>query len=100
MAAAEAEAVKQTDRGQKPEGLVPRIRGGESTMTVPIQLRVAAILLWITAVGFGVFCLPAIALIAGLGLPWSEPAGLLLLNGFFIALFAGSAWLFRRAARG
>jgi hypothetical protein len=42
----------------------------------------------------------AIALIAGLGLPWSEPAELLLLNGFFIALFAGSAWLFRRAARG
>jgi len=42
----------------------------------------------------------AIALIAGLGLPWSGPAEILLLNGFFIALFAGSAWLFRRAARG
>lgn len=42
----------------------------------------------------------AIALIAGLGLPWSGPAELLGLNGFFIALFAGSAWLFRRAARG
>jgi hypothetical protein len=41
----------------------------------------------------------AIALIARLGLPWSGPAELLLLNGFFIALFAGSAWLFRRAAR-
>jgi hypothetical protein len=42
----------------------------------------------------------AIALIAGLGLPWSGPAEILGLNGFFIALFAGSAWLFRRAARG
>jgi hypothetical protein len=42
----------------------------------------------------------AIALIAGLGLPWSGPAEILLLNGFFIALFAGSAWLFRRAAYG
>ena len=42
----------------------------------------------------------AIALIAGLGLPWSGPAEILALNGFFIALFAGSAWLFRRAARG
>ena len=42
----------------------------------------------------------AIALIAGLGLPWSGPAEILVLNGFFIALFAGSAWLFRRAARG
>jgi peptidoglycan/LPS O-acetylase OafA/YrhL len=42
----------------------------------------------------------AIALIAGWGLPWSGPAEILGLNGFFIALFAGSAWLFRRAARG
>src|SRR4028118_2340340 len=33
----------------------------------------------------------AIALIAGLGLPWSGPAEILLLNGFFIAVFAGSA---------
>lgn len=41
----------------------------------------------------------AIALIAGLGLPWSGPAEILGLNGFFIALFAGSAWLFRYAAR-
>lgn len=42
----------------------------------------------------------AIALIARLGLPYSGPAELVLLNGFFVALFAGSAWLFRRAARG
>jgi hypothetical protein len=41
----------------------------------------------------------AIALIAGLGLPWSGPAEILLLNGFFIALFIGAAWLFRRSAR-
>ena len=39
-----------------------------------------------------------IALIAGLGHPWSGPLELSLLNGFFIALFVGSAWLFRRAA--
>jgi hypothetical protein len=42
----------------------------------------------------------AIALIAGLGLPWSGPAEIVLLNGFFIAAFGASAWLFRRAARG
>ena len=42
----------------------------------------------------------AIALIARLGLPWSGPLEILLLNGFFVALFAGSAWLFRRAASG
>jgi predicted lysophospholipase L1 biosynthesis ABC-type transport system permease subunit len=41
-----------------------------------------------------------IALAARLGLPWSGPAEILLLNGFFIALFVGSAALFRRAARG
>lgn len=40
----------------------------------------------------------AIALIAGLSLPWSGPAEILLLNGFFVALFTGSAWLFWRAA--
>lgn len=39
----------------------------------------------------------AIALILGLGLPWSGPAEILGLNGVFVALFAGSAWLFRRA---
>lgn len=42
----------------------------------------------------------AIALIAKLGLPWSGPTEILMLNGFFITLFAVSAWLFRRAARG
>jgi hypothetical protein len=41
-----------------------------------------------------------VALIAGLGLPWSGPAKLLALSGFFVALFAGSAWLFQRAGRG
>ena len=41
----------------------------------------------------------AIALAARLGLPWSGPAEILLLNGFFIASFAGAAWLFQRAAR-
>ena len=44
-----------------------------------------------------------IVLIFGLGLPWSPPVeilGTLILNGFFVALFVGSAWLFREAARG
>lgn len=39
-----------------------------------------------------------IALIGGLGRPWSGPLELSLLNGFFVALFVGSAWLFRRAS--
>lgn len=41
-----------------------------------------------------------IAVIAGLGQPWSGPLELSALNGFFVALFLGSAWLFRRAAHG
>jgi hypothetical protein len=40
----------------------------------------------------------AIALIADLGYPWNGPLEILALNGFFVALFVGSAWLFRRAA--
>lgn len=40
-----------------------------------------------------------IALAAGLGRPWSGPLELVLLNGFFVVLFMGSAWLFWRAAR-
>ncbi len=42
----------------------------------------------------------AIALVARLGYPWSGPLELLLLNGFFVALFLTSAWLFLRAAHG
>jgi hypothetical protein len=42
-----------------------------------------------------------IALIITLGSPWSPPGvlGTLILNGFFAALFVGSALLFRYAAR-
>ena len=40
-----------------------------------------------------------IALIAGLGFPASGPGEILILNGFFVVLFVGSAWLFRHAAR-
>ena len=40
-----------------------------------------------------------IAIFGGLGRPWSGALELLCLNGFFVALFVGSAWLFRRAAR-
>jgi peptidoglycan/LPS O-acetylase OafA/YrhL len=38
-----------------------------------------------------------IALIAGLGLPWSGPAEIILLNGFFVVVFVGAAWLFKRS---
>jgi hypothetical protein len=40
-----------------------------------------------------------IAMVAGLGAPLSGPVEILFLNGFFVALFVGSAWLFLLAAR-
>jgi hypothetical protein len=40
-----------------------------------------------------------IALIAGLGYPASGPSKIVILNGFFVALWVESAWLFRNAAR-
>ncbi|MBE7366605.1 hypothetical protein [Ramlibacter pallidus] len=40
----------------------------------------------------------AIALVARLGLPYSPPAEIVLLNAFFVAMFCAAAWLFRRAA--
>ncbi len=51
----------------------------------------------VTAVAQGLVAV--IALIYGLGSPLSGAAEIVLLNGFFIALWAGSAWLFRYAAR-
>jgi hypothetical protein len=35
----------------------------------------------------------------GLGAPASGPLEILMLNGCFVALFVGSAWLFRHAVR-
>ncbi len=52
------------------------------------------------ATAFAQMLVAAIALSAGLGSPWSGPLEILLLNGFFAALFVGSAILFRQAARG
>ena len=40
-----------------------------------------------------------IAVILGLGSPWSEPGEIVFVNGFFVTLFVGSALLFRSAAR-
>ena len=41
------------------------------TASVTVPLRIAAILLWINAVGFGVFCLPAIRnLLMGRDIPY------------------------------
>jgi hypothetical protein len=42
-----------------------------SSTYIPVQLRVAAILLWFNAVGFGIFCVPAILnLLRGRAIPY------------------------------
>jgi hypothetical protein len=51
------------------------------------------------ATAFAQALVAVIALIAGLGYPASPPLEILALNGFFVALFTGSALLFRHAAR-
>lgn len=66
---------------------------------VMARLRPAGMARALLATALAQAMVAAIALIAGLGSPWSGPAEILLLNGFFVALFVGSAWLFRKAAR-
>jgi hypothetical protein len=62
------------------------------------RLKAAGMALALAAMALAQVLVASIALAAGLGLPWSGPAEIILLNGFFVAMFAGSAWLFRRAA--
>jgi hypothetical protein len=50
------------------------------------------------AMAFAQVLVAVIALVARLGLPWSGPLEILGLTGFFVALFVGSALLFRKAA--
>ena len=49
------------------------------------------------AMAFTQAVIAAIALVTGLGQPWSGPLELSLLNGFFVAMFLGAAWLFQRS---
>ena len=37
---------------------------------------------------------------SGIGGSWSEPLEMVWLNGFFVLLYCGSAWLFWRSGRG
>jgi hypothetical protein len=66
------------------------------TLFARVRSRGMAVVMLATAAGQALVA--AIALAAGLGAPATGPAELLGLNGFFVALFAGSAWLFRKAA--
>ena len=62
------------------------------------RLRSAGMARTLLAMALAQGSIALIALIARLGLPWSGPAEIALLNGTFIVMFVGSAWLFKRAA--
>ena len=62
------------------------------------RFRPNGMALALAAMALAQFSVGAYAIVAGLGRPYSGPLELALLNGFFVALFAGAAWLFRRAA--
>ena len=51
------------------------------------------------ATGLAQALVAVIVLIFGLGSSWSGPGEILAVNGFFVALFVGSAMLFRHAGR-
>jgi hypothetical protein len=53
----------------------------------------------LVAMALGQALVAAIALLLGLGAPWSPPTEIVMLNGVFVALFGASAALFRSAAR-
>ncbi len=61
------------------------------------QPRGMALALFATALAQAL--VTVIAMIGGLGYPASGPLEILCLNGFFIVLWLGSAWLFRSAAQ-
>ena len=63
------------------------------------RLQATAMARTMSAMAIAQVLITAIVLIARLGLPYSGPLEILTLNGFFIALFSGSDWLFQRAAR-
>lgn len=71
------------------------IIGAIVTRLRPIgMIRVLLVMAFVQALITG------ITLIGKLGLPYSGPLEILLLNGFFMVVFIGAAWLFRRAASG
>lgn len=73
--------------------VVVGIVGAIVTRLRPIGMK---LVLQIMAMVQGIIAL--IALVAGLGLPWSPPLEILGLTLFFIAMFAVAAGLFHRAA--
>lgn len=69
--------------------------GGVGTVLARARPTGMARTLVAMAIGQAVIAIYATA--AGLGMPYSPPAEILLLNAIFVAMFLAAAWLFRRA---
>ena len=65
---------------------------------VVVRARAAGMMRVLIAMATAQALITLLAVLGEWGMPWSGPAELILLNGFFIALFVASAWLFRRSA--
>lgn len=63
---------------------------------VRLRARRMAGVLFAMAAAQAIVC--TIALVGRLGLPYSGPLELVLLNGFFVVMFGVCGWMFRRAA--
>lgn len=63
------------------------------------RLRALAMVRVLLAMAAALAAITIIAIVNGLGQPWSGPTELILLNGFFIAAFASCAWMFNRSTR-
>lgn len=67
--------------------------------TIVARLRPRAMANAMLATALALALVAVVALLARLGYPFSGPVEILAVNGFFVALFAGSALLFRYAGR-
>jgi len=65
-----------------------------------MRLKPAGMMRVLLAMAFVQVIITGIAMIAKIGLPYSGPMELILLNGFFIVAFLVAAWLFRKASAG
>jgi hypothetical protein len=63
-----------------------------------VRLRASGMARTLVAMAVTQAAIAVLAVLAGWGMPWSPPAEILILNAGFVALFLGSAWLFRRGA--
>lgn len=64
---------------------------------IHFRLKPKGMALSLTAMAVAQAIIALLAIVTGLGLPWSGPLELILLNCFFVVMFATSAFLFHKA---